>query len=83
MLWGVVQDVHLTDGEDSITWRWTADGSYSTSKSAYEVQFKGSFCSFDSNAIWKAQAEGKHKLFAWLLKYSLLTVLLPETGRAV
>jgi hypothetical protein len=47
------------------------------------VQFKGSFCSFDSNAIWKAQAEGKHKLFAWLLKYSLLTVLLPETGRAV
>ena len=65
-LWDLVQDVQLTTEEDKITWKWTPDGSY-TAKSAYEVQFKGSYCSFKPNAIWRAHAEGKHKFFTWLL----------------
>ncbi|KAF8697960.1 hypothetical protein HU200_035460 [Digitaria exilis] len=31
------------------------------------VQFRGAYCTFDTNAIWGAMAEGKHRLFAWLL----------------
>jgi hypothetical protein len=46
--------------------RWTANGMYS-SKSAYRVQFRGSYCSFNSKAIWSATIEGKHKSFLWLL----------------
>jgi hypothetical protein len=65
-LWGKVQDVQLTVQPDSIRRRWTADGSH-TSKSTYEVQYKGSFCSFNSKAIWSASAEGKHRFFAWLV----------------
>jgi mannosylglycoprotein endo-beta-mannosidase len=66
LLWDKLQHIQLTDETDSITWRWTAHGNY-TSKSAYSVQFRGTYCSFDTKAIWKASAEGKHKLFAWLL----------------
>lgn len=36
ILWGKLQDVFLTDGEDSISGIWTAHGVY-TSKSTYEV----------------------------------------------
>ncbi|KAG2617972.1 hypothetical protein PVAP13_3NG258106 [Panicum virgatum] len=39
-----------------------------SSKSAYDNQFVGSYCTFNANAIWKAKAEGKHRLFAWLLQ---------------
>ena len=65
-LWDLVQNVQLTSEEDQIQWKWSADGMYSA-KSAYEVQFKGSFCSFRPNHIWRAHAEGKHKFFTWLL----------------
>ena len=34
---------------------------------SYDVQFRGSFCSFNSNRVWKAYAEPKHKFFTWLL----------------
>jgi hypothetical protein len=30
-------------------------------------QFCGAYCSFNSKAIWHASAEGKQKVFAWLL----------------
>jgi hypothetical protein len=65
-LWALVDEVQLQDREDVLRWRWTADGIY-TSKSAYEVQFRGSFCTYNSTSIWKAKAEGKHKFFTWLL----------------
>lgn len=70
-LWGLIQDVILSDQEDVIKWKWTADGNYSA-KSAYNVQLKGSYCSFDSKAIWSAKVEGKHRFFAWLLVQSKL-----------
>jgi hypothetical protein len=63
----------LIDALDSITWKWTGDGAYSA-KSAYKMQIMGSFTTFNANAIWKAQAEGKHRLFAWLLiQYKIQT----------
>jgi hypothetical protein len=65
-LWEKLQNVQLTDVPDSIRCRWTTDGVY-TSKSAYAIQFRGSFCTFHSKAVWSAKAEGKHKVFAWLL----------------
>jgi hypothetical protein len=38
-LWQAINNTHeLNDLEDSITWRWTADGEYSAS-SAYKIQF--------------------------------------------
>ena len=65
-LWEVVQGVHFSDVPDLITWKWTENGLYS-SKSAYEVQFSGSYCTFNAQAIWKAKTEGKHRFFTWLL----------------
>jgi hypothetical protein len=65
-LWTLLQDVQLTQDSDQITWHWTTSGAY-TSKSAYRVQFLGSFNTFDSKAIWQAKVEGKHNFFGWLL----------------
>lgn len=66
VLWSKVHEVHLSDQPDQIRWRWTNDGNYSA-KSAYNIQFAGSYCSFNSNAIWQAKVEGKHHMFTWLL----------------
>jgi hypothetical protein len=66
-LWIRIQDVHLLQGvPDSITWKWTPDGTYST-RSAYRMQFCGSFSTFRSDQIWKAHAENKCKVFTWIL----------------
>jgi len=65
-LWDLVQEVQLNNEPDSITWKWTSDGNY-TAKSAYNVQFLGSYSHFNGESIWKAESEGKHKFFAWLM----------------
>jgi hypothetical protein len=65
-LWDLVTQTQLGEEEDTITWRWTASGEYST-KSAYLAQFNGSHSTFQATALWQAHAEGKHKFFAWLL----------------
>ncbi|PVH31679.1 hypothetical protein PAHAL_9G208900 [Panicum hallii] len=65
-LCGLIQQVQLTDQPDEIWWKWTPDGVYSA-KSVYEAHFKSSYCTFNSRAIWRAKAEGKHRSFAWLL----------------
>ena len=64
-LWDLVQAVQLSDGQDTISWRWTTDGAY-TAKSAYNAQFLGSYSSFRGAglSVWQAEAEGKHKFFA-------------------
>ncbi|RLN08356.1 putative ribonuclease H protein [Panicum miliaceum] len=41
-----------------------------TAKSAYEMQFVRASRDVPGMAIWGAQAEGKHKFFAWLLLQS-------------
>ena len=66
LLWEAVQEVQFSETPDEITWKWTANGRYS-SKSAYEIQFAGSYCNFNSKVIWKAKTEGKHRFFTWLL----------------
>ncbi|WVZ56447.1 hypothetical protein U9M48_006975, partial [Paspalum notatum var. saurae] len=40
-LWDLLEGAQLSDQPDSIRWKWTADGVYS-SKSAYLAQFRGS-----------------------------------------
>ena len=66
-LWIRLQDVQLMpDVQDSIVWRWTADGNYST-RSAYRIQFRGSHCKFQADLIWRARAENKCKVHAWIL----------------
>jgi hypothetical protein len=59
MLWEKLQYVHLVQASGSIRWNWTTSGTYTT-KSAYAVQFRGSFCTFNTQAIRRAHAEGKH-----------------------
>jgi hypothetical protein len=60
-LWDLVQAVQLTDEQDQITWRWTTHA-----KSAYNAQFHGSYSTYTGENIWRGEAEGKHKFFAWL-----------------
>ena len=65
-LWDLVQEVQLTDVENVITWKFSPDGLY-TAKSAYDVQFRGSYCCFQPKRVWSAHAEPKHRFFMWLL----------------
>jgi len=46
LLWEKVQEVFFSDEPDRIIWKWTKNGLYS-SKSAYEIQFVGSYCTFN------------------------------------
>jgi hypothetical protein len=59
--------------EDEIKWRWTESGEYTT-KSAYCIQFEGSFSKIQIALIWKARTEPKCRFFAWtLLHKKILT----------
>ena len=54
-LWEFVGHTQLQENmEDSIRWRWTTDGEY-TAKSAYLIQFQGTFSKLKLMPIWKAQ----------------------------
>jgi hypothetical protein len=73
-LWSMLDQVVLSGQQDTIRWKWMADGCYS-SRSAYQAQFIETYCSFDSKSIWSAKVEDKHRFFAWLLiQCKLLTV---------
>jgi len=62
-LWIRLQDVSLqSEMQDTISWRWSSDEQYSP-RSAYHIQFKGSYIKYNSNLIWKAHSENKCKLF--------------------
>ena len=55
LLWNDVQQVQLDESrEDSIVWRWTADGEYTT-KSAYRIQFQGTFSKLKLTPVWRAK----------------------------
>ena len=54
--------------EDDIRWRWMADGQY-TAKSAYQIQFVGTFSKIRITPIWRAKAEPKCCFFAWTLMH--------------
>jgi hypothetical protein len=64
-LWDLLRNVNLNDTQkDLIIWKWTADGSYS-STSAYNMQFQGSYSLFRVGKLWKAKVEPKVKFFGW------------------
>jgi hypothetical protein len=62
----LVQHVQLTDRPDEIRWRFTANRHYS-SKSAYVIQFAGSFADHSWMDLWKAKVENKCKILCWLI----------------
>jgi hypothetical protein len=70
-LWTQLSQVRLTSGEDTIRWRFTANGSYSAS-SAYNVQFQGAIKDGLWRGIWKAKVENKCRFFIWLLSQARL-----------
>jgi len=59
--------------EDSIVWRWTEDGEYTT-KSAYAIQFQGTFSKLKMMLIWKAKAEQNCIFFAWTLLHKKILI---------
>jgi hypothetical protein len=61
------------DREDTITWRWTTDGEYTT-KSAYCIQFEGTFSKLKLTPIWKAKAKPKCRFFVWTLLHKKILV---------
>jgi hypothetical protein len=62
-LWEAIRGVVRNESvEDTISWRWTADGEYTT-KSAYQIQFVGVFSKLKLTPIWKAKAEQKCRFF--------------------
>ena len=63
-LWHKVQQIQLTDQEDTIRWKWTSTGKYSA-RSVYLMQFQGSHSEIATQQLWSAKAEGKQKLHAW------------------
>jgi hypothetical protein len=65
-LWHKISQVNLTNHADDITWRFTANGAYTT-RSAYAIQFAGSFADYEWEGIWRAKVEKKCKLFCWLI----------------
>jgi hypothetical protein len=59
--------VHLQEGVmDSIIWKLTRDGCYS-SKTTYNMQFFGHSKSSMPSLVWKPWAPPKCKIFAWLI----------------
>jgi hypothetical protein len=65
-LWTKIQEIHLTDELDSITWILFATGTYSSS-TAYIAQFTATPTSFMVSAVWANWAPPKCKTFAWLM----------------
>lgn len=73
-LWEQVGMVQLQEGmEDTIRWRWTPDGEYTT-RSAYQIQFEGSYNKLKLSPIWKAQVEPKCRFFAWTLLHKRILI---------
>jgi hypothetical protein len=69
-LWQGINNTHeLNDLDDTVLWRWTADGKYNTS-SAYKIQFTTNFCKMKICPIWNARTEPKCRFFAWTLLHN-------------
>ena len=62
----MVENIQLREEtQDTVTWRWTANGVYSAS-SAYELQFEGSTRFNYRDLIWSSDAPLKCRIFGWL-----------------
>jgi hypothetical protein len=64
-LWVELQRVVIGDGEDTIKWKWTTDGIFS-SRTAYRAFFFGRTTLPGADQVWNAFAPFKFKFHAWL-----------------
>lgn len=62
-LWNRVMRIQLGDEPDTISWRWTNDGSY-TAASAYQIQFQGRMRDTRSRKFGKSGSHQRLKLNA-------------------
>lgn len=62
----LLQPPAFNEHEDTIIWKLTANGVYTT-KLAYRLQFIGATRSTFNETIWKCWAPPKCKFFAWLV----------------
>ena len=68
----LLQGVVLMPGQqDTISWKWTATGTYVT-RSAYKIQFQGATLPFHDTFFWKANVELKVRFFTWTALYGRL-----------
>jgi hypothetical protein len=65
-LWHLLSLTQLSHQPDLISWRFTPNSEYSA-KSAYLMQFEGSFEDYDWNKRWHTKAEGKCLFFCWII----------------
>jgi hypothetical protein len=65
-LWQQLWAFHLSDHEDEINWKFSSTGNYS-SKSAYKMQYAGTFPDFEWAELWNTKVENKCKFFSWLI----------------
>ena len=60
----MVQEVLLLgDGPDLISWKWTADGTYYSTKSAYNAQLIGSYSSTRGESVCGQQKRRENTIF--------------------
>ena len=64
-LWSSMQTIILANHPDAISWRWTANGEFSTA-SAYAIQFEGSQRSNFKEIIWKSGSPLKCRIYSWM-----------------
>jgi hypothetical protein len=74
-LWDAVRRISLGESVDSVTWKWTADGSFS-SRLACRAFFHGTTASPGAAQVWNSFAPYKFKFHAWL---ALRVVVGPRT----
>jgi hypothetical protein len=65
-LWLRVRQTHLSDQDDELSWKFSANGAYSA-KLAYNIQFVRTFIEFGWADLWKAKTKNKCKFLSWLL----------------
>lgn len=64
-LWTIVLSVQLSDQLDTISWKWSNSGEF-TSKSAYQALFLGRI-QFQNAPVWKMMTPPCCRYFIWLV----------------
>jgi hypothetical protein len=64
LTWERVQQVVLGEAPDTVTWKFSASGTY-TAKSAYQAFFLGRVRAMEATDLWSAGAPLQHKLHMW------------------
>jgi hypothetical protein len=73
LLFMALVEIQLNDHNDSIYWKWTANGKFLVA-STYECQFQGSMTPFPASDIWTSYSERKNQFFAWLVMHNRVLI---------